>query len=143
MMVFEGPAQFASLVAQTTVFDAGWTERDAAGRSPTPMSWVHPDAVVMASMGAAQSVPPETQAVVPATAASPAGLDVVMAAPKGAAQSAPPAAQAMALEVGPMEEDMVGGSSGVVTVVGRTRRELPLALLSGGSRSPARGEPPL
>ena len=46
-------------------------------------------------------------------------------------------------EVGLMEEDMAGGSSGVVTVVKRTRREPPLALLSGGSRSPARGKPPL
>jgi len=42
-----------------------------------------------------------------------------------------------------MDKDMVGGSLGVVTVVGRTRREPPLALLSGGSRSPTRGEPPL
>ena len=42
-----------------------------------------------------------------------------------------------------MEEDPVGGSSGIVAVVRRTRRELPLAPLSGGSRSPARGEPPL
>ena len=46
-------------------------------------------------------------------------------------------------EVGLMEEDMAGGSSGIMTVVGRTRRELPLALLSGGSRSPAWGEPPV
>ena len=42
-----------------------------------------------------------------------------------------------------MEEDMAGGSSVVMTVVGRTRREPPLALLSGGGRSPMRGEPPL
>ena len=52
-------------------------------------------------------------------------------------------AQATAPEVGPMEEDMARWSSGVVTVVRRTRRETPLALLSGGSCSPARGEPPL
>ena len=38
---------------------------------------------------------------------------------------------------------MVGGSSGVLAVVGRTRGRLPPALLSGGIRSPARGEPPL
>ena len=69
-------------------------------------------------------MPPETQAVVPMTAASPMGPDVAMAA----------------LEVGLMEEDMAGGSLGVVTVVGRTRREPPLALLSGGSRSLVRGE---
>ena len=42
-----------------------------------------------------------------------------------------------------MEEDPVGGSSGIVVVVQRTRRESPPAPLSGGSRSPARGEPPL
>ena len=46
-------------------------------------------------------------------------------------------------EVGLMEEDMAKGSSGVVMVVGRTRRELPLALLSGGSRSLTWGEPPV
>ena len=40
-----------------------------------------------------------------------------------------------------MEEGPVGGSSGIVTVARRTRRESPLALLSGGSRSPTRGEP--
>ena len=37
--------------------------------------------------------------------------------------------------------DTVGGSSGVVVVVHRTRREPPLAPLSGGSRSPTWGEP--
>ena len=42
-----------------------------------------------------------------------------------------------------MEEDAAGGSPGVVTVVERTRRRSSLALLSGGSCSPARGEPPL
>jgi len=42
-----------------------------------------------------------------------------------------------------MEEDTVGGSPGIMAVVGRTRRELPLALLSGGNRFPTRGEPPL
>ena len=42
-----------------------------------------------------------------------------------------------------MEEDMAKGSSGVVTVVGRTKRESPLALLSRGNHSPAWGEPPL
>ena len=38
---------------------------------------------------------------------------------------------------------MVRGSSVVMTVVGRTQREPPLALLSGGGHSPTRGEPPL
>ena len=42
-----------------------------------------------------------------------------------------------------MEEDMAEGSSGVVAVVQRTRRELPLAPLSGGSHSPTRSVPPL
>ena len=44
-------------------------------------------------------------------------------------------------EVGRMEEDMAGGSSGIMAVVERTRRRSPLALLSGGSCSPMRGEP--
>jgi len=59
-----------------------------------------------------------------------------MAVPEGAAQSAPPATPATALEVGLMKEDMAEGSSGIMMVVGRTKRELPLALLLGGSRSP-------
>jgi len=42
-----------------------------------------------------------------------------------------------------MEEDPIGGSSGVVAAVRRTRRESPPAPLSGGSRSPTQGEPPL
>jgi len=42
-----------------------------------------------------------------------------------------------------MEEDPVGGPSGIMVVVWRTRKESPLAPLSGGSRSPAWGEPPL
>ena len=42
-----------------------------------------------------------------------------------------------------MEEDPIGGPSSVVAVVWRTRKESPLAPLSGGSRSPAWGEPPL
>jgi len=49
----------------------------------------------------------------------------------------------VALEAAQIEEDLVGGSSGVVAVVRWIKRELPLAPLSGGSRSPARGEPPL
>ena len=42
-----------------------------------------------------------------------------------------------------MEEDLVGGSSGIMAVVRRTKRESPLAPLSGGSHSPTWGEPPL
>ena len=74
---------------------------------------------------------------------SPVGLDVAMVASEGAAQSVPPMAQVAAPEAGQMEEDMAGGSPGVVAVVERISRRSPLALLSGGSRSPARGEPPL
>ena len=55
----------------------------------------------------------------------------------------PSVAQAMADEAGRMEADMAGGSSGVAVVLHRIRRELPPAPLSGGSRSPMRGEPPL
>ena len=51
--------------------------------------------------------------------------------------------QAMALEAGQMEEDTAEGSPGIVVVVERTRRRSSPALLSGGSRSPARGESPL
>ena len=49
----------------------------------------------------------------------------------------------MALEAAQMEEGPVGGSSSVAVVPHRVRREPPLAPLSGGSRSPVRGEPPL
>ena len=42
-----------------------------------------------------------------------------------------------------MEEDTVRGSPGIVAVVERTLRGSPSALLSRGSRFPARGEPPL
>ena len=62
---------------------------------------------------------------------------------EGAAQSAPSTAQAMEPEVGRTEGDMVGGSSSTVAVVERTSGGSPLALMSGGSRSPARGDPPL
>ena len=88
-------------------------------------------------------MPLEAQAEVTMTATSLAGLDVAMVASEGAAQSAPPAAQAAAPEVGRMEEDTPRGSLGVMAVVERTSRRSPSALLSGGSRSPARGEPPL
>ena len=52
----------------------------------------------------------------------------------------PPVAQATAPEVGRTEGDMAGGSSGVVAVVERASGGLPSALMSGGSRSPTRGE---
>ena len=50
-----------------------------------------------------------------------------------------PAVQAVAPEAGRMEEDTAGGSSGIMAVVERTHRRSPLALLSGGSHSPAWG----
>ena len=62
---------------------------------------------------------------------------------EGAAQSAPLEAQATEPEVGRTEGDTAGGSSGVVAVVERTSGGSPSALMSGGSRSPVRGEPPL
>ena len=65
---------------------------------------------------------------------------------EGAVQSVPPEAQVdppMTLEATQVEEGPVGGSSSVAVVPHRVRREPPPAPLSGGSRSPARGEPPL
>ena len=64
--------------------------------------------------------------------------DVVQSAPPGA-QVDPP----MMLEAAQVEEGPVGGSSSMAVVSHRVRREAPLAPLSGGSRSPVRGEPPL
>ena len=66
-----------------------------------------------------------------------------MVASDGVTGSAPPVDPPVALEAAQMEEDPVGGSSGVVAAVRRTRRESLLAPLSGGSRPPTRGEPPL
>ena len=74
---------------------------------------------------------------------SPAGLGVATVASEGVTGSAPSVDPPVAFEVAQMEEDPVGGSSGVVAVVRRTRRESPPAPLSGGSHSPAWGEPPL
>ena len=71
------------------------------------------------------------------------GSDAAMVASKGVTQSVPPATQATVLEVGRMEEDMTGGSPGIMAVVERTHRWSPPALLTRGSRSPVRGEPPL
>ena len=74
---------------------------------------------------------------------SPAGLGVAMVASDGVTGSAPPVDPPVALEAAQREEDPVMGSSGVVAAVRRTRRESLLAPLSGGSRPPTRGEPPL
>ena len=78
-----------------------------------------------------------------AATTSPVGLGVATVASEGVTGSAPPVDPPVALEAAQMEEDPVGGSSGVVAVARRTRRESPLPPMSGGSRSPARGEPPL
>ena len=59
------------------------------------------------------------------------------------ARSVPPAVQATESEAGRMEEDTTGWSSSIMAVVESTSRGSPLALMSGGSCSPARGEPPL
>ena len=77
------------------------------------------------------------------TTPSPVGLDVAALASEGMEQSVPPAAPVVVDEAGRIEADTTGGSSGVVVVAHRTRREPPPAPLSGGVRSPARGEPPL
>ena len=126
MVVSERVAQSVPPMAQVTAPDVGLAESDAA---------------VVASEGAALSVPPEAQTEVAATATSLVGSDAAMVASEGVAQSWPPAAQAAAPEVGRMEEDTAGGSLGVMAVVERTRRRSSLGLLLEGSRSPARGEP--
>ena len=72
-------------------------------------------------------MPSEVQMGEATTASSPAGSDVAV----------------VAFEARRTGEDMVDGSPGVLAVVERTHRRSPLALLSGGSRSLARGEPPL
>ena len=63
-----------------------------------------------------------------------------MVVPKDAARSVPLAAQVTAPYVGQMEGDMAEGSPVIVVVVERTSGGSPLALTSGGSRSPVRGE---
>jgi len=78
-----------------------------------------------------------------AATTSPTRLGVAMVVSEGVTGSAPSVDPPMALEVAQMEEDPVGGSSSIVVAVRRTRRESPPTPLSGGSRSPARGEPPL
>ena len=56
------------------------------------------------------------------------------------ARSVPSAALVMAPDMGRTERNMTKGSPGVVVVVERTGEGSPLALTSGGSRSPVRGE---
>jgi len=126
VVVFKGVVQSLTPVAQVTALDTGRAESNAAA---------------VAFEGAAQLAPSEAQTEVAATATSPAGSGTAMAASEGAAQSAPPAVLATASEAGRMEENVAGGSPGVVTVVERTHRRSFPALLSGASRSPTRGEP--
>ena len=49
----------------------------------------------------------------------------------------------MTLEATQVEEGLVEGSLSMAVVLHRVRREPPPAPLSGGSRSPTRGKPPL
>ena len=63
-----------------------------------------------------------------------------MVVPEEAARSVPPSTQVTAPDVGQTEGDTADGSPGVVAVVERTSGESPLALMSGGSHSPMRGE---
>jgi len=93
--------------------------------------------------GAVQFVPPKTQVEVATTGPSPVELDVAVMASEGVAQSMPPAAPAVADKADRMEVDMAGGSSGVVVVPCRFRREPPPAPFIGRQPLPVRGEPPL
>ena len=94
----------------------------------------------MAFDGAAQFALSRAPPEVVVTTINPVGSDTAVVASEGVAQSMPPAIHAVAPRAGRMEEDMVEESSVIMMVVGRTRREPPLALLPGGSRSPMRGE---
>ena len=104
-----------------------------------------PPALVAPSVVGAmpQVEPPMSQVEAAVTAPGQGQPDTAMVASKGAVQSAPPTAQATEPEVGRTEGDTLEGSSGAVAVVERTSRGSSLALMSGGCRSPARGEPPL
>ena len=113
--------------------------------APTPMVVTErvASSVVVVEQPAEGRIPP-VEVVVTAPSQDQPGAVVV--APEGVVQSVPPGAQVdppVALEAA-QEEDPVGGPSGVMAVVPhRIRREPPPAPLSGGNRSPARGEPPL
>ena len=75
------------------------------------------------------------------TVMSQAPPEVAMAVPEEVARSAPPVAQLMAPDVSRSEGGTAEGSPGAMAVVERTGGESPLALMSGGSHSSARGEP--
>ena len=102
-----------------------------------------PDTAMVVSKGVVQSVPSEAQVETTAATTSPVGLGVTTVASEGVTRSAPLVDPPVVLEAAQREEDPVGGSSGVVAEVRRTRRESPPTPLSGGSRSPTWGEPPL
>ena len=89
-----------------------------------------------------------TRTVIITGASSGIGREAARELAKGGADVAvvgrnPDRTRAVADEVGWMEAVMAGGSSSVAVVPHRIRREPPPAPLSGGSRSPARGEPML
>ena len=113
--------------------------------APTPTEVTEQAASSMADVvqPAEGRIPPVEVLV---TAPSQDQLGTAVVALEGVVQSAPSAAQVdppVALEVAQMEEDPVGGSSSAAVVPHRVRRELPPTPLSGGDRSPTRGEPPL
>ena len=66
-----------------------------------------------------------------------------MVVPKEMARSAPLAAQVTVPDMVQTEGNTAEGSPSVVAVVERISGGLPSALMSGGSRSPVRGELPL
>ena len=68
-------------------------------------------------------------------------LDTTVVAPEVASQPAPSTAKAMALDVGRTEGDSTEGSLDIMVAAERTNRESSLALTSGGSNSPTRGDP--
>ena len=123
-----------SAVVEPAVSSETGTVQPAMG--PTPSTEVVPG-------GGAELAPSEIQVEMAMTTPSPVGLDVAALASEGMEQSVPPAAPVVVDEAGRTEVDTAGGSSGIVVVAHRTRREPPPAPLSGGVRSPARGEPPL
>ena len=87
---------------------------------------------------------PPVEVVVTAPSQDQPGAVVVTS--EGIMQSAPPEAQvdpSVALEAAQKEEGPAGGSSSAAVVPHRVRREPPPAPMSGGSRSPTWGKPPL
>jgi len=113
--------------------------------APTPTEVTERAASSMADVEQpAEGRIPPVEAVVTAPSQDQPGAVVV--ALEGVVQSVPPGAQMdppVAIEAAQMEVGLVRGSSSAAVVPHRVRREPPLAPLSGGSRSPTRGEPPL